>query len=183
MSETKGETSPPSAKDALDIERMGAAIAAEVRKPVDDFRKTIEGIQDQVPEKVFNALTATLKYFQSDVQNMVGQKVSTFFQAYAETVAEQRKKLKLRVYTHVMVALLIFLVSVVIVAWHMLPSVGEIRKETELLQSLRNAEWETPEEFYDTRSGRIYVRVRKGTVFDKTDKSGHVETFAEIETK
>lgn len=164
----------------IEEERLAQAIAERVRGPVDEFRAQIEGIQKLIPERILRGLQGALSQMQNDVQIMVDQKLRVFFSDYNEQLLSQKKKIKLRLLGHVMVVFLIFFMGVVAVTWHMLPSLEEIHKEKALLRSLKNAEWQTPEEYYDKATGRLYVRVLPGTEFTQKEKNGKTKTFAEI---
>jgi hypothetical protein len=160
--------------------RIAEAVADRVVEPVDEFRTQIEGIQNLIPERILRGLQGALSQMQNDVQGMVDQKLRAFFSEYNEHLLSQKKKIQLKLWGHVMLGFMIFFVGALGVTWHMLPSLEEIKKEKDILKSLKNAEWETPEEYYDKESGRLYVRVRPGTEFAHKGKDGATKTFAEI---
>lgn len=166
-----------------ELDSIVSAVSDHVRKPVDEFLGLLTGIQDLIPKGVKNGLQKFLLGIQQEVQDLIEQKLRVFFGEYAEAIAQQKKKLRLKIFVYTATSFLLVIVGIIAVAWKVVPSWQEIQKERDVLRTLKTSEWKTPEEYYDSATGKMYVGIESGSEITKKDSNGKTQTYAVVSSQ
>lgn len=147
----------PGKESGATVDDLAKALSEQLKTPVEEFVESIEGIQNQIPVMVKKGIAQVLVAVQTDIQNVVENRVNTLIYNYTESLKKQQSKIGLKIYGLVIGLAFASLASLVLLAWYMTPSWEEIQQKKILLESLKKEIDSTP---YEVKYlGQTYVRI------------------------